>query len=316
MRKTFIILLALFVMSSGLFLLYGVESHWWLIVQLRLVKWWGLVIVGIAVGVATLLFQTITNNIILTPSIIGFDALFILLQTILLLTLGVTGFAYIDPVYNFFVSLALMSVLATLLFAPLIRNLDLVRLLLVGIIFAVLFRSITGFIQRLITPDAYLLLQTVMFADFSFINKELLLIASIIIIAMVALAWKLRFVLDILMLGRNQALGLGVNYAKYTYLIIVIVAILVSTATALVGPMSFLGLLVCALTNQISKRMHHSIRIPAIMLVSSITLILGQGIFEHIFSMKSTLSVVVDGVGGVLFLLLLSKMMANKKGNI
>ncbi len=316
MRKTFLFLLLLFVISSGLFLCYGVESHWWLIFKLRLVKWWGLVVIGIAIGVATLLFQTITNNIILTPSIIGFDALFILLQTTLLLVLGMMEFAHLDPAYNFFGCLILMSVLASTLFVPLMRNLDLVRLLLVGIIFSVLFRSITGFIQRLISPDAYLLLQTVIFADFSFINKELLLISSIIIIAMVILAWRLRFVLDILMLGKNQAVGLGVNFAKYTYLIMIIVAILVSTATALVGPMSFLGLLVCAITNQISKCMYHSVRIPIIMLISASTLILGQGIFEHIFAMKSTLSVVIDGIGGILFLLLLSPMMANKKGNI
>ncbi len=301
------LLIGLFIGGSILFLTYGVESHYWLIIKLRLVKWWGLVIVGVAIGSATLLFQTLTQNDILTPNIIGFDALFILLQTLLVFILGGAGFISLSELTQFSIAMILMSVMALLLFAPLIRQLDLTLLILVGVIFSVLFRTLASFLQRIIAPEDFLVLQSELFASFNAINTSLLSLSSVFIIAVCIIVWQMRFVLDVMMLGRQYAIGLGINYQQQSYIVIALIAILVATATALVGPMSFLGLLVVALSNQLVSRMHHTVRIPVVMLVSATTLILGQGAFEHLFTMKSTLGVVVDSVGGVVFLMLLRK---------
>lgn len=43
-----------------------------------------MVLVAFAAGIATVLFQTVTNNRILTPSVMGLEALFILIQTMLI----------------------------------------------------------------------------------------------------------------------------------------------------------------------------------------------------------------------------------------
>lgn len=311
MRNTlWLILLGLFGCASVLFLIYGIDSDFnskafWLIFKLRLVKWWGLFVVGIAVGIATLLFQTLTQNDILTPSIIGFDALFILLQTVLVFMLGGIGFVALGESTKFALSLVLMSIMALILFAPLVRQLDLTRLILVGVIFSVLFRSLAGFLQRIIAPEDYLILQSALFASFNTINTQLLTLSSGLIILLLIIVWRMRFVLDVMMLGKQQSIGLGINYQRQSYAIIAIIAVLTATATGLVGPMSFLGLLVVALSNQIVSRMHHCIRIPVVMLVSATTLIVGQGVFEHLLTMKSTLSVVVDSVGGIIFLMLI-----------
>lgn len=308
MRKEYwLVLVAAFVLASALFLNYGIESHWYVIVKLRLVKWWGLIIVGVAIGLATLLFQTITQNPILTPSIIGFDALFVLLQTVLLLTLGGYGYVDLNIYLKFFIALVLMSVASLSLFLPLIRQLDLTRLILAGVIFSVLFRSIAAFLQRIIAPQDFLILQSELFARFNSINQSLLLVATILIIGLVMVIWRMRYILDILMLGKQHAIGLGVSYQRVSYVVLIIIALLVATSTALVGPMSFLGLLVCALVNQLVNHMHHRIRIPAVMLVSAVVLVAGQGVFEHLFGMKATLSVVIDCIGGALFLLLIQK---------
>ncbi len=268
------LLIGLFIGGSILFLTYGVESHYWLIIKLRLVKWWGLVIVGVAIGSATLLFQTLTQNDILTPNIIGFDALFILLQTLLVFVLGGAGFISLSELTQFSVSMILMSVMALLLFAPLIRQLDLTLLILVGVIFSVLFRTLASFLQRIIAPEDFLVLQSELFASFNAINTSLLSLSSVFIIAVCIIVWQMRFVLDVMMLGRQHAIGLGINYQQQSYIVIALIAILVATATALVGPMSFLGLLVVALSNQLVSRMHHTVRIPVVMLVSGVVFLM------------------------------------------
>ncbi len=53
-----------------------------------------MLLVAFASGVATVLFQTVTNNRILTPSVMGLEALFILIQTMLIFLLTPMGSAH------------------------------------------------------------------------------------------------------------------------------------------------------------------------------------------------------------------------------
>ena len=55
----------------------------------------------------------------------------------------------------------------------------------------------------------------------------------------------------------------------------------------------------------------HKVLIPAAMLISIITLVLGQLLVTHIFTFRTTLSIIVNFVGGVYFIYLLLR--ANKK---
>ena len=80
--------------------------------------------------------------------------------------------------------------------------------------------------------------------------------------------WRLRYACDVLLLGKNLAINLGVGYRSLGLQLLCIIAILVSVSTALVGPVTFLGLLVCALTNQMSKSMYHSERLMLVALIA------------------------------------------------
>ena len=55
----------------------------------------------------------------------------------------------------------------------------------------------------------------------------------------------------------------------------------------------------------------HKVLIPAAMLISIITLVFGQLLVTHIFTFRTTLSIIVNFVGGVYFIYLLLR--ANKK---
>lgn len=75
----------------------------------------------------------------------------------------------VHPRWLFLVEVALMVIFSGLLYRWLSagerRSLHL--LLLVGVVFGILFRSITGFLQRIIDPNEFLVLQDRMFASFN-----------------------------------------------------------------------------------------------------------------------------------------------------
>lgn len=297
-------LFVLLLLSCGLFLTLNVHGHWDFVLSLRIPKLIGLLLVAYAIGIATLLFQTITHNPILTPSILGFDALYVFLQTLLVVLLGGLGYAQLPLMGKFFAELWVMLIGSLLLFQVLLRQggRDLARMILIGVVFGILFRSLVNLLQRMIDPEEFAVAQAQMFASFNTVNTDLLGIGGVIMGLSAVCIWKERFRLDVHLLGRNQVTNLGIHYQWHTLWILLWIAVLVATATALVGPVSFFGLLVCALVNYFAPSMCHSVRLPMVFLVASIMLVAGQTVFEHVLGMKSVLSVVVEFAGGLVFL--------------
>ncbi|MES0868361.1 iron chelate uptake ABC transporter family permease subunit [Pseudovibrio sp. SCP19] len=305
--KKLIIMNVLLALACIAFMTIGAKGSWSFLLVFRGTKLLALLLVSVAISVATLLFQTISGNRILTPSIMGFDALYLLVQTLLVFTLG--GFTYValDGQLKFLAEVGVMLFAATLLFTTIMGKgkQDLHRMVLVGIIFGVLFRSLSGFIQRIIDPNDFAILQGASFAQFSSVDKELLGVSILLVSGCCIVIWRLRYVLDVIALGRNNAINLGVNYERTSFIVLVLVATLVSVSTALVGPVAFFGLLVTSLAHFIMNTHRHSILLPASILIAAIILVTGQTAFERILKSQSTLSVTVEFFGGLLFLLLL-----------
>lgn len=293
--------------SVILFLTLNVNGHWDFALPLRGKKLLALLVVGYAIGVSTLLFQTLTHNPILTPSLLGFDSLYVLLQSLLVFFLGAISFTSINPVAKFSLEILLMFGASLLLFKLLFSksSQDLTRLILVGVIFGVLFRSLSALIARLINPDDFVVVQSASYAQFNTINPQLLGISFIICAVSGLFIWRWRYQCDVLMLGKSQAINLGINYQRLAFGLLTVIAVLVATATALVGPVTFFGLLVCALTNRMARHMFHSERLILVSLVAMICLVLGQTLFEQVLGMAGVLSVVIELAGGVVFLLLI-----------
>lgn len=289
-----------------LFMTVGVNGQWDFVLPLRAGKLAALLLAAYAVGVSTLLFQTVTNNPILTPSVLGFDTLYIFLQTVLVALLGSTTFIQFHPIAKFGMELVLMLAASLLLFSLLLKQggEDLARLILIGVIFGILFRSLTGLLQRMIDPEEFVVVQANMFATFNTVNPTMLAIGAVVIAVSVWAIWRQRFRLDVYLLGRNQVINLGINYRRNTLWILAWVAVLVAASTAMVGPVGFFGLLVCALTNFLSASAHHRVRIPLVFLVSACVLVGGQFLFEQLLGMKAVLGVVIEFAGGLMFLYL------------
>ncbi|WP_170295934.1 iron chelate uptake ABC transporter family permease subunit [Azospirillum brasilense] len=303
---------ALTLLSIALFMTLGARGKWDFILAFRGTKIAAMVLVGYAVAVSTVLFQTITNNRILTPSVMGFDYLYRLIQTVLVFQFGSGLVATLDPRLRFGVEVASMVVFSGLLYWWLFngagrsdnrRSLHL--LLLVGIVFGVLFRSVTNFLQRIIDPNEFLTVQDRLFANFNRVDVELLTVSALVVLAVSLAGWRWRRTFDVLALGRDAAINLGVEHRRAVMAVLVMVSILVSVSTALVGPVTFFGLLVANLAYLVIRSHRHALILPAAVLLAVLTLVAGQLVLERVFGYNAALSIVIEFVGGLAFLFIL-----------
>ncbi|MCW5696447.1 MAG: iron chelate uptake ABC transporter family permease subunit [Bauldia sp.] len=290
-----------------LFMTIKARGAWDFVLPFRGRKLAALLVVGHAVAVSTVLFQTVTANRILTPSIMGFDALYVLVSTALVFFFGATRLTTLDPQLKFAIDVILMALFAALLFRWLFsggtRSLHL--LVLVGIVFGILFRSLNSFMQRMIDPNEFDVLQDVLFASFNAVDETLLGISAVAIVVVSVLVWRERHALDVLSLGRDHAINLGLDHRRAVTRILFLVTILVSVSTALVGPVTFFGLLVANLAWQVAGSARHVHVLPVAVLLAAIALVGGQLVLERVFALNASLSMVIEFIGGVVFIALL-----------
>lgn len=287
----------------------GARGSWGFILPFRATKLAAVLLVAVAVSIATVLFQTITQNRILTPSIMGFDALYVLILTGAVFLLGGHGLIQIPPLAIYGVNLVLLIAASLVLFGSLLASTrhDLMRMILTGIIFGSLFRSLTSFMQRMIDPNEYTVIQVSSYARFTQINTDLLAISFVLIAVTLGLVWRMRHRLDILSLGPDAAINLGENPGRGQIEVLILIAVLVSVSTALVGPVAFLGLLAVSLAHLITPTAYHAVLLPSAALISCIVLVGGQMVLERVLALSTPLTVVIDFLGGFLFLALLLK---------
>jgi len=289
------------------FLLADTGGYAEIVVPLRIRRLVALVLVGWAIALSTVLFQTVTGNRILTPALMGFDALYVLVQTVVVFFFSAQLFRDTDPRLQFALETLLMLVFALTLFRWLFTSgrYPLHVLILVGMVFATLFRSIAGFLQRLIDPSEFQVLQNLMFASFTTVDEDLVWVtAAVVAVATLVVVRRLR-VYDVLALGAPTATSLGVDHRRETTRVLALVAVLVSVSTALVGPITFFGLLVAHLAYLLAGTHRHAVVLPLAGLSAVICLVGGQFVLERLLDVTTTLSVVIELVGGLTFIALL-----------
>ncbi|MBJ7220551.1 MULTISPECIES: iron chelate uptake ABC transporter family permease subunit [unclassified Brenneria] len=308
-RRRLLLLGALSLAAMAIFMTVNLGSNLRYILTHRGWMLATMLLVAFAASVSTVLFQTVTNNRILTPSIMGFEALFILIQTALIFIFGTQGIPGLGIQGKFITEALLLVMFSAVLYRWLFtgngNNLHLI--LLVGIICGTLFRSVANLMQRLLSPSEFAILQGRIFATFTRAAPELIGLSAAISVIIAVVIWRMRFRFDVLALGRNTAINLGLDYKRSVTVILLLVSVLVAISTALVGPLTFLGFMVANLAYMIIGTRQHRFLLPAAFLLGIISLVGGQLLLEHLLGMSGSLSVVIEFIGGSLFILLLLK---------
>lgn len=306
-RLTALVVLAAVTLLA--FMTLGVEADWTFVLQHRGTKALTMLVVACALGMSTVVFQTVTHNTILTPAVMGLDALYLFLQAVLVLVLGSVGVVQLGLLPKYGLEIVLMVALSVGLMRWLFTGhaSSLHLMLLVGMVMGILFRSMTSFAMRMIDPNEFATLQDRMFANFNTIHTQLLLPSLVVLALGTAFFWRRRHVLDVLALGRDAAVNLGVHYQRQVLQLLVVMCAMVAISTALVGPVTFFGLLVANMAYQWMGTRRHAWVLPAVVLWGCVLLLAGQVVLERVLGFNSALSVVVEFVGGLVFIYLLMR---------
>ena len=305
-----VILSVLILVSCALFLSLGINpgsTNYAL--SKRIPKLIAIVITGGCIGFSTIIFQTITDNRILTPSVMGIDSLYVAVQTVIYFVLGSASIFASNPKINFLICVVFMVIGSLGLYKLIFKreNSNIMFVLLVGMICGTFFKSLSSFMQMVIDPNEYLILQSKLFASFNNVNVDILLLSVVIILLIIPFVIDDIKFFDVMSLGKDQSINLGVDYDKIMRKSLVIISILIAVSTALVGPVTFLCLLVANVTREMMKTYKHSYLIAVSMLVSIFALVFGQLMIERILHLTTPVSVIIDMIGGIYFMYLLYK---------
>ncbi|WP_313770467.1 iron chelate uptake ABC transporter family permease subunit [Corynebacterium anserum] len=278
--------------------------QFWLIAERRMNAVIAMVIVAFCQSIATVAFQTVTNNRIITPSIMGFESLYVAIHTTTIFIGGVAGFNAARTLDTFLFQLVLMVGLSLVLYSWLLtaKHSNMHAMLLIGVVIGGGLGSVSTFMQRLLTPSEFDVLTARLFGSISNADPEYFPIA----IPLMLVAGGSLFVagrkLNVLALGRDTTVNLGINHKLFAVYILVLVTVLMALSTSLVGPMSFLGFLVATLAYQCADTYDHRYIFPMAFFIGLVVLTGAYFIMNHVFYAQGVVSIIIELVGGAVFL--------------
>ncbi|ATG53474.1 enterochelin ABC transporter permease [Brachybacterium ginsengisoli] len=279
----------------------------WLIAEMRATSLVVMAVVAFCQSIATITFMTVTNNRIITPSIMGFESLYTVIQTTAVYVLGVAGVVALQGTVQFLVQVALMVGLSVLLYGWLLRGkyANIQVMLLVGIIIGGGMGAISTFMQRLLTPSEFDVLSARLFGSVTNASAEYLPFAIPMVLIAGALIWVGAHRLNVISLGRDVCINVGVDHGRQTIFMLVLVSVLMAVSTALVGPMTFFGFLVATLTFQLAGTHDHRRLLPVGALTGFVVLAGAYLVMNHVFSAQGVVSIIIELVGGTVFLVVI-----------
>lgn len=291
---------------AAFYLFYDVPGSLLFAAKIRGLTVLAMLVVATAVGASTVVFHTITQNRILTPSIMGFDAFYGLITTVMVFLFGASGFLSADSMTLWILQVAVMVAFSVLLFTWLFagKRRSIHLMLLVGIVLGTFFRSFTEWMQRMLDPLDFQVVTDAMFASLTRPDPTLLAFTAVLVVAGCLVLVPLLAKLDVLTLGEPMAVGLGIDHRRLVMLLFLVVSVMVAASTALVGPILFFGLIVANLAYSYAGSFRHRWTLPSAVLLGMVCLLGGQIIIEQLLGWNGTLSTVIEFAGGLFFLYL------------
>ena len=280
--------------------------------RIRVPKLIVMLITAFAIGGSSIVFQSIINNTIVTPCLLGMNSLYTLIHTAVVFVAGSASIVASNANLAFAVDVMIMGAAATVIYSWLFKKTkhNVLYVLLVGTVLTSFFSSIQSTLTRVMDPNEYDTLLNNLVASFSNVNSEIIVFCLALLALIIFALRKELALLDVLTLGRDQATNLGVDYDKCIRRLLLGVTLCIAVATAMVGPISFLGLIIANLSRQLLRTYRHWQLVLGSAFFGMIVLVLGQLLVEHAFSYAIPVSVFITVGGGIYFLYLL---LARKK---
>ncbi|WP_214741934.1 iron chelate uptake ABC transporter family permease subunit [Exiguobacterium sp. s48] len=274
------------------------------VVERRIVAIVTMLIASLCQSLATVAFHSVTNNRIITPSLLGFDALYSTIQTSMVFFFGAGALIGFSGTSAFLTQVGLMVTMSLLLYGWLLsgKYANLQLMLLIGIIIGTGLNSVSSFMRRMLAPSEFDILQARLFGSVT--NADVAYFP--IVIPIVVIAGTLLFLfsnrLNIVALGKDVATTFGMNHRRSVIYTLVLISLLMSVSTALIGPLTFFGFLVATLSYQVASTYDHKYVFPMAFALGFFVLTSAYFFMYHIFQTPSVVSVIIELFGGLIFL--------------
>lgn len=245
----------------------GGNEGWRVIVlEMRLPQAVTALLAGMSLSVAGLLLQTLFNNPLAGPEVLGINSGAGLgVAVVMLLLHGVTG------VGGFFAALsgaflgALLIIAVVLFLSHLLASN--IYLLITGLAISYLASSVVSVLNYFSTAEgvhSYLIWGM---GGFGGVSADMLPLYSAVLVAMLVCALLLVKPLNVILLGDVYARNLGVNTKRLRAAMLLIVGVITATVTAFCGPVAFIGLAVPHMARLVANTANHKVLVPVTLLV-------------------------------------------------
>ena len=260
-----------------------------------------LIAMGVAafvLAVVSLSFQTITMSRILTPSMIGFDSIFVGTQTVLVFFFGANFWLFANPYWNYLLTATVMVIISLVMYSFILRDHknNIVFLLMFGLVLSGVIGNGTRYLQTIMNQNDFFQVQAATSVNVNNMNTTIIYLALPIMALVIGMTMMRHRRFDVMSLGGEQARGLGIPYEREMRNNLILIAIGMSVATALIGSLTFLGLLAVNASREIFKTHKHLPLFMGSALLASLTLLLGQSVME-LFEGRIPVTVIINLVG-------------------
>ncbi|WP_323778688.1 iron chelate uptake ABC transporter family permease subunit [Leisingera sp.] len=301
------LILLLLAMLALAYVLWGGAVPPEFILQRRLLRLGAMVAGGCCIALSSILFQTVARNRILTPAVMGYEAVYLLFQALLILAFGAESLRTLGAAGNMVLSVLVMLGWSVGLHVCLLRRrgTDISLLLLAGLVLTLVITSFTQFVQLRISPGEFAIFQSFAQMSFDGITGVQLALAAMAVCFPAALLVRRMAVLDVVAMGREQALSLGVDHGRETALILGLIALLTAASTSLIGPSVFMGVFVANIAYQLAGSHHHRRTLPIGCLIAVAAALLAELLVQHLFQFATSVGLLINLTCGIYFLLLI-----------
>ncbi|AZC13319.1 iron ABC transporter permease [Microbacterium sp. ABRD28] len=267
------------------------------------------VAVGVALGVAGLLMQSLSRNALASPDTLGVTAGSYLAVT------AIAAFGIVVPIWASGVVAFVGGLVAAVIVLGLAggAGTSTTRLVLAGSALALAFQAGTSALLVLFSEETKGLLAWGS-GSLSQLGLEAFLRAAPVVVVAVILALVLSRRLDVLALGDDTASSLGVPIRSTRVAGILIAVLLTATAVTLAGPIGFVGLCAPVLARLLVRVVpalgRHLLLIPLSGLIGAIVVILADALLRALIGAEGAIAVptgVATTVFGAIVLVLMAR---------
>lgn len=273
-----------------------------IVFEIRLPRIIGALVVGAALAMAGSAFQGIFKNPLVSSDLLGVSngagfgaALAILLS----------GLNVVTQIFAFV--FGLISVSVTYLISKSYKNGGILVLVLSGVAISAFFGALVSAVKFIADPDDKLpeIVYWLM-GSLASITVDKLIMISVPIIIGVVILMLLRWRINLLSMGDEEAQALGLNPSRTRLIVIAACTLLTSAAVSVSGIIGWLGLVIPHMTRMIVGP-DNKILIPASLSLGASFLLLIDNISRAVISIEIPIGILTAVIGVPIFLYLLRK---------